>query len=427
MIRCPDAPQPPFNKLQAWPVFSRLFLGIAVAWCCGSAKAQEWTRFRGPDGNGQCDATGLPTSWSESDYRWRVELPGIGHSSPVIWGDRVYITSALEDATQILQCRQTGDGSLAWERRFPSKSYRMHAANSYAVSTPSVDGKRLYHLWTTPESIEVLALDAATGEDVWRRDLGPFTAQHGSGASLIVFDGLVIVPNDQEGPSFAAALEADSGKTRWQITRKTGKASYCTPTIYRPAVGDPQLILVSQAEGVTGHDPRTGKMLWQAPVVEHRTVASPVAVGNLIIVAGGEGGGGKQFLAIDAAKALPGGQPPVAYEVTGSLPYVPMSVAAGKLVFLWSDSGVVQCIHAADGEVLWRQRVGGKFYGSPVRVGDRLYCMSREGDMYVLAAADEYKLLAKVPLGEPSQSTPAVSGGVMYLRTHSHLMALGGK
>lgn len=191
--------------------------------------------------------------------------------------------------------------------------------------------------------------------------------------------------------------------------------------------GAPQLILTSWSHGITSLDPRTGKLNWDLPVLKYRCVASPVVAAGLIFVTCGEGGGGKQMLAVRPGDPDKKSEAKVAYEVNAKLPYVVTPVARGNLIFLWTDSGIVSCLDAPTGKTLWQERVGGKYFGSPVRVGDRLYCMSRDGDAVVLAAADRYKLLGRVSLGELSHATPAVAGGVMYLRTQTHLMAISGQ
>ena len=159
----------------------------------------------------------------------------------------------------------------------------------------------------------------------------------------------------------------------------------------------------------------------------YRTVGSPIVAGGLIFAACGEGGGGKQMFAVqppDTARKQPA---KVAYKVDAKLPYVVTPVAHGTLIFLWTDQGIVSCLDAATGKKLWQQRVPGKYYGSPIRIRDRLYGISREGQVVVIAAADKFKLLGETKLGEGSQSTPAVSGGVLFLRTESHLLAVGRK
>ena len=392
------------------------------------AHAQQWTRFRGPNGEGISQATTIPAQWTAKEYRWNVTLPGMGHSSPVVRGDRVFITSAIEkDATQIVLCLRTSDGQQVWRRDFSSGTYKKNAAAAYASATPALDDERVYVAWATPNEYVVLALSQQDGSDVWRRDLGPFVSQHGFGASPIVWKDLVIVANDQDKASFVTALDGRTGQPRWQAKRRTAKASFSTPCIYQPEGGKPQLILSSWAHGLTSLDPETGKLIWELPVFhENRIVGSPMIAAGLIFAAAGVGGAGREMVAVQPGDPDRGVEAKVAYNVQGSLPYVPTPVAKGNLLFLWHDNGVVACIDAPTGKRLWQQRVGGDFFGSPVRVGERLYCISRKGEMVVLAAADKYQLLARIPLGEASHATPAVSDGVMYLRTVSHLMALGG-
>lgn len=402
-------------------------LVISCGLCGWPAYGQQWTRFRGPNGCGNSDATTIPATWTDADYRWRVELAGSGHSSPVVWGDRVYVTAANSGApARIVQCLRVSDGSEVWRKEFASTAFKQNGFNSYAAMTPPVDQQRLYLTWTTPDSYIVVALDRHNGTEVWRRDLGPFGGEHGSGASPVLFGDLLIVPNDQDGKSFVIALDCATGETRWKTDRRSQKASYSTPCFFQPPGGKPQLILTSWAYGISSLDPVDGKSNWDLPVFEKRTVGSPLVADGLIIAGCGEGGGGKRFVAVTPGEPSRGIEPKLAYEFQGSLPYVPVPVAYGKLIFLWSDSGVVTCCDLPTGQVRWRERVGGKYFSSPVRVADRLYCPSRDGEMVVLAAAPEYKLLAKVPLGEGSHATPAIADGIMYIRTFSHLMALGG-
>jgi outer membrane protein assembly factor BamB len=392
-----------------------------------AAVGQEWPRFRGPNGTAVSQATTIPVRWTSDDYRWRVELPGTGYSSPVVWADRLFVTSAMdEDATQILRCLRTSDGGTIWERSFASTTHSKHKFNCYASASPVVDADRVYMAWATPEHYNVVALSQQKGEDVWRRDLGPFVSQHGFGASPILVDDLIIVPNDQDGESSVIALDRATGETRWERKRRTDKAAFSTPCLYQPDQGPPQLILSSSAHGITGLDPSDGAVIWELPVFEKRVVGSPAVAAGLIFASAGEGGVGKQMFAVRPGNPQKGVEAKVAYEITGSLPYVPTPVAHGDLVFLWLDRGVVTCLDAPTGEIAWQERVGGDYFGSPVRVGDRLYCISREGEVVVLAAAREFKVLGRIDLEERSQSTPAIADGVMYLRTVSHLMAIGG-
>lgn len=394
----------------------------------GRVAGQEWTRFRGPNGSGQSDDAGIPTSWIPEDYNWRVKLPGIGHSSPVIWGDRVFVTCTLEeDATQIICCLDTSDGGLIWDRRFESTPYKKNPSNSYAAATPTIDQDHVYMSWATPREYTLVALEQNKGQEVWRRDLGPYLAQHGFGASPVLVEDLVIVPNEQLGNSSVVAVDRMTGETRWKTELPVKIGGYSTPCIFRPDGGPPQLILSGSEYGLTSLDPRAGRKNWEIEVFPARVVGSPVVAGGLIFGNCGQGGGGKRMVAVRPGTPANGNKPELVYDYTKAMPYVPTPVAHGDLLFLFADSGIVTCLDAPSGEIHWQQRIGGSYFGSPVRVGDRIYCISREGEMVVLAAAEKYRLLAKINLEEPSNSTPAVARGVMYVRTASHLMAVGAK
>jgi outer membrane protein assembly factor BamB len=394
----------------------------------GLAQGQNWPRFRGPNGEGIDEAANIPAHWTADDYRWRIQLSGVGYSSPVVWGERVFVTSALEeDGRQLVHCRSAVDGHQYWRREFPASTYAKSHLNSYASPTPAVDADRLYCSWATPREYNVAALDHRTGDVLWRRDLGPFQSQHGPGASLMVVGDLVVVPNDQDGESSVVALEAKTGRTRWTAARHRNLAGYSTPFLFQPNGAAAQLILTSRAHGITSLQPQTGNPNWELDVLDSRVVGSGVAVSGLIVAGCGGGGIGTRMVAVRPAVPDRRPKPEIAYQVPkGAIPYVPTPVTCGPLLFLWFDRGIVSCLDGASGEVHWRERVGGEFFGSPVRVADRLYCISRSGDVYVVAASEQFKLLGKVSLGERSHSTPAVAGGRMYLRTVSHLMAVGG-
>lgn len=405
-------------------VLLTLSLMPAALW----ASEDGWNRFRGPDGSGQSDATSVPVTWSSGDYIWRVELPGIGHSSPVIWDGRVFISSALpEDATRVIRCLNTADGEMVWERRLASSTTKLGNSTSFDTSSPVVNDARVYIAWLDQQGYIVVALDRKSGEEVWRRNLGPYESEHGFGTSPVLFGDVVILANDQKGPSSILALDGRSGETKWKLDRRSVKAAYSTPIIYRPEGGAPQLIISSTAHGVSSIDPTSGGLNWEMSDVfgDLRVVGSPVAASDLIFAQCGVGGGGQKLVAIRPPHAA-GGEAQVAFEVKGSLPYVPTPVANGHLVFLISDNGVASCIDLRTGERVWRERIGGNFFGSPVRVGKAIYCISREGEMVVFAAAPQFEILGRIDLEEPSHSTPAVSDGVMFIRTFSHLMAIGG-
>jgi len=388
--------------------------------------ADQWTRFRGPNGTGGSDADHIPVEWTEADYNWRVELSGSGNSSPVIWGGRVFITSG-DKATgdQIIQCLAAESGETLWEKRLPSKPHHLHSRNTYASSTPAIDAERLYMAWAAPDNYRLAALDHE-GNTQWEIELGPFESQHGFGTSPIVVGESVIIASDQKGPnSFLLAVDRKTGREKWKTPREYRRTAYSTPCVRTKPDGGQELVFNSGANGISGVDPETGKINWQIDVFDKRSVSSPIVVGGLAFGSCGSGGGGNYVVAVRPGSAEQ--EPELVYKVEKSAPYVPTPIASGNLAFLWYDKGVVTCIEASTGETHWQKRVSGNYSGSPVRVKDRLYTISDEGECVVLAADEDFKLLARNDLGEPSRSTPAVAGNRLYLRTYTHLISLGGK
>ncbi len=395
-----------------------------------AADDQEWTRFRGPNGCGVGQALHIPQTWSETDYNWRTQLPGKGFSSPVIWDDRLYVTGTVEEsATFITTCLSTTDGSVKWQRRFQAKPHPKYKANCDACATPAVDADRLYMVWATPDEHVVRALDQRNGTELWQRNLGPFVAEDGFGTSPILVGNVLVLSNDQDpgGTSTIVALDRETGEIRWETNRESKKATFSTPCLFEPEGEKPQVIVLSCAHGVTSLDPDSGAANWALnDVFELRTTGSPLVASGIIFASNGGGTAGKYLLAVKPGIPERGVAAKVLYRIDQAAPYVITPVAKWPLVFIWSDRGIVTCIDGPSGKIHWRERVGGEYLGSPVRVDDRIFCMSNSGEMVVLSATDEFKVLAKIDLGEPSHSTPSVSNGVMYLRTLSHVMSLGG-
>jgi outer membrane protein assembly factor BamB len=410
------------------PIFlTAVFFGaVAIA---NTSSAQEWTRFRGPNGSGQSETTTIPPSWGATGYLWKAELPGVGHSSPVLWGDRIFLTSAdPADGRRYALCLSAADGKLLWTREYAAKKYPVHQQNSLASSTPTVDGERVYCAWAMPDELSVVALNH-DGSDAWRADLGPFVSQHGFGTSPVLHDDVLILTDDQDAESSLLALDRRTGETRWKIPRKVldkQNTSYAAPCVYEPASGPPELIVCSWAHGITSVDPRTGKTNWELAALERRPVGSPIIVNGMILANCGEGSGNNNVVGVRP----PAGDKPaeLVFKIgRTSAPYVPTLVAHGSLVFLWGDRGVVTCIDGASGKQHWHERVGGNYSSSPLRVADRVYCISTEGEVVSLAAGDRFQLLGRSALGEASRATPAVARGRMFLRTESHLFAVGEK
>ncbi len=404
-----------------------IFVALVVGITCALAGGQEWTRFRGENGAGTGDAANLPVSWTERDYVWKAALPGVGHSSPVLWNDRLLLTSGdPKTADRIILCADAGSGQIRWQKRYASTPFRMHSDNSYASSTCAVDAERVYACWTSPEQSVMVALDH-DGREAWKVDLGPFKSQHGSGASPIVLENKVVLGFDQEGEeSFILALDSKTGRQIWKTPRKSSSASTCTPCVYRARDGSAQLIFTSRTCGMTAISPTDGSVIWEiADALDRRVVASPILAAGLLIANCGEGGMGSRLVAIRPGEA--GAKPKIEWMIRRDAPYVPTPLEKDGLLYLLGDRGAVLCLRAATGEQVWSLKLAAPFYSSPVMADGKLYCISQRGDVFVLAAGDKPQTLGRVPLGDKCFATPAIANGRLYIRTFSQLYCIGPK
>jgi outer membrane protein assembly factor BamB len=405
-------------------------ISLLGAFLAAHAPAQEWTRFRGPNGSGLGKASTVPLRFTEKDYNWKVSLPGVGHSCPVLWGQRLFVTSADEETgTRTLVCLDAGEGRRLWTQEFAGARHGKHHDNSFASSTPAVDEHHVYVCWANPREYLVIAL-THEGKEAWRTDVGTFRSGHGFGASPIVHEDLVIVANDQDGPGFLIALDSKSGKVRWKLPRRS-RASYSTPCLYRPKDDPAQLIFTNYEHGVTALDPRSGKIVWELDVFDKRhletAIGSPVVAGDLVLASCGWLGVRQEMVAIRPPVKKADAKAEEVYRISRSAPLCTTPLVLGDLLFLWGNGGIVTCADLHSGKVYWRERVPGSYYASPIGVGERIYNISRDGEMVVLAASKQYQLLARNRVGEGSHSTPAVADGTLYLRTFTHVISLGGR
>jgi outer membrane protein assembly factor BamB len=400
-----------------------LVLGFSFGISDTTIAGENWTRFRGPNGSGVATDS-FPAEWTADDYLWKVDLPGKGHSSPVGWGDLIFVTSG-DSATGALSliAFDVENGDMRWAQRFKASPHSLHAANSYASGTPTVDAERVYVTWIVDGVLHAAAVDHR-GELAWQRELGPADYKHGSGNSPILVDDLLVIANDHTGDSFVVGLDAASGNERWRRPRQGGTESYATPLVFDGDNGEKQIVVCSSAEGIAGLAPADGAVLWQErEIYPARCVNSPFIAAGMVFSGSGEGGNGKNLTALRPATTQ-GSQPSIAYELKKSLAQVPTGIAVGDRLFVWSDRGVVTCYNAADGEEIWTKRIGGNYYGSPVAAGNKLYCVAADGETICLAAADKYALLGRSQLGEGSHATPAIHQSKMFLRTESSLACL---
>ncbi|HWN95528.1 MAG TPA: PQQ-binding-like beta-propeller repeat protein [Methylomirabilota bacterium] len=416
----------------------KTFFSVAVL-CIGTlcVAAQEWTRFRGANGTGISHAKTIPTKIADADINWKVELPGSGHSSPVLWGEKIFLTTTGDKAGGFaVLCVSATDGKMIWKKDFALAPFPRHQFNSFASSTPAVDAEHVYVSWNEPEHYMLAALDH-DGKTIWQRDLGPFVSQHGCGISPIVYDGKVILGNEQDdmkfvreqtrsGTSFIVAVDAKTGKTVWQTPRRSAVVAYSTPCVYQPKGGQPALVFNSQGHGIYALDPDNGKVLWDyEKAFTMRSVSSPVIAGDIILGSCGSGGGGNFVTAIKAGHATSSGSADMAWQLKKSAPYVVTGVAIGDRAWLWADNGVVTCVDAPTGNIRYQERVGGNYFGSPVWIDGRLFCVSTAGELVVVEASNEFKILHRFALNELCHTTPAVALGRMFVRTDKHLFSIG--
>ncbi len=412
------------GRLNDW----RCWLLLAVLIGSASAlSAQEWTRFRGPNGSGISEAQNVPVTWTEKDYRWVIDLPGKGISSPVFWKDRLFITSADESKLErYLLCHDASTGKLNWSKPFPFEKEKKHARNSFASATPAVDEQHVYVVWTSRQKAELFAFKH-DGQPVWTYDLGPYQSGHGGGTSPVVMGDLVVLNNHQESNSYLVAVNRLTGKQVWKVDRKKGKANYSTPCFRKTASGETEIIFTSFGHGVTAIAADSGRIVWEQSEVfdkdeeDKRAIGSPFIADDLVIGSCGFVGGKKILVGLRPE----GSKVTQVFRHDRVVNHMPTAIAYHGLLFMWADNGVVTCARLSDGSQVWQKRVGGNYSGSPICVSGRLYAISDDGDVVVLAAAEEFAEFGKIPLGQVSSSTPAVHDGVLYLRTYSKLFAVG--
>lgn len=403
----------------------RTVLGICLILSAITAvQAENWPRFRGIDGSGISSEKGFPQQWTEKDYTWKLELPGLGHSSPSIWGDNLFVTAALgEGETRYLFCIDPKTGQEKWRRETKLKKSHKHRKGSWASSTPATDGEHVYVEFADEESYLLIAYDLK-GNQIWERNLGLFTSQHGHGSSPMIYKDLVIATNDQQGPSSVTAFNKLTGKTIWQADRAVRRTSYATPIIIDHPNTGPQLICVSGATGISSLDPETGKAIWTTGEFPMRTVSSPVYGEGLIFATCGGGGRGKLLYGVDPTGSGNIKETHIKYQRSTKLPYVPTPVVYEGHLYLWGDAGVVSCVDLATQKNVWTERVDGGYSSSPVCINGILYCIDENGEVAMIDASPQFKAYKKVKLNDPSHATVVVANGHMFLRTFKNLYCL---
>ena len=311
-----------------------------MLFCCAFAHAENWTRFRGPNGQGHSPEKDLPVTWTENDYLWTVKLPGMGYSSPVIWGEKVFITCATKDNSKAwLLAYHTGTGEELWKRQYQFQPAKMDSVNSLAASTPAVDEEHVYALWYGKAKTLLVALDH-TGEEIWSKDFGSTYLRHGPCTSPIPYKDMVIFTQEQDRhakqqESKWIAVHNQTGQIRWTLKRDLSDyASYSVPCVYTDKQGKDVLIFSSRQHGITAVDPGTGTVVWEIKeVLPTSVVSSPVLAGDFILNTCGSGGGGKQLTVVRPPTTI-GQTPEVVYiSQEKCVPFVPTGIAVDNSVF----------------------------------------------------------------------------------------------
>lgn len=378
--------------------------------------AQEWPGWRGPTSDGRSAESGFPQKWSPTEnIKWKAPIPGKGHSSPVVWGERVFLTTCIEETgARKLLCLSTSDGALLWEKTLLTAPLeRKHGLNSFASSTPVTDGRRIWIAFYQEPHFKVFCLDVE-GKELWTSTPGTFSSVHGFCSSPVLWKDLVIFNGDQDATAWIVALERETGKERWRADRPNKTRSYVPPVIFE-AGGRPQLVL-SGSKCVASYDPDSGTRRWLLDGPTEQFVASLVQAEGIFFVTGGFP---KSFLI---------GVDPEGKELwrdTKGVSYVPSPIAWGPHFYVVSDKGELSCLEAKTGKRLWMEKLGKHHSGSAAGADGLLYWPDDAGVVHVVKAGASFERVAKNEIGEECYSSPALSRGRIYLRGAKHLFAIG--
>jgi outer membrane protein assembly factor BamB len=410
---------------------SKLFL-IGFVLLAHPARADNWPAWRGPHGTGVCDERGLPVSWSATqNIRWKVPLPGPGNSTPVVWGDRIFLTQALDGGKRrAVIALNRADGKQLWQQEVPCPVQETtHRQNPPCSASPVTDGAAVYAHFA---SAGVVAYDL-DGKKLWHRDLGPVLHQWGNGSSPVLYKDLLLVFHGPGEPTFLTALDKRTGQTVWKQEETAINSpvfgSWSTPIVVGVDKHD-ELIMplpgdkIGGAGAFKGYDPATGKELWRCVGLGNEVYAMPVvsAQGDLVVGISGHNG--------PLVAVRPGGKGEVtaSHRVWRVADKNPQRIGSGVLhqgrLYLADAAGFVECLDGRTGEVLWKERVDGNLWGSMLLSDGKLYVTSLEGVTSVLSVGPKFQLLAKNEIREPTYAALAVSAGEIFLRTYEHLYCI---
>lgn len=390
--------------------------------------ADNWPMWRG----GHLDAVSreagpFPIRWSaDQNIAWKTAIPGVGHSSPIVWGDRIFVTSCLENqnnnADRVLICLNRTDGKMIWQKAVLSAPHeRKHKLNSYASSTPATDGKYVYVTFLDHPKIIVACYDFE-GNQKWRSCAGKFNSPHGFCSSPILYQNLLIVNCDQDNqPAFIVAYNKVDGEEVYRIDRPNRVRSYCVPLIVE-AAGKTQMVLTG-SKCVASYDPATGKQYWLIDGPTEQFVASAVYTDDTFIITGGFPEHHILGIKPDGAGNVTSSH--ILWRTTRNTSYVPSPIAHRGLFYIVSDEGFASCYEPKTGKMLWNERLCRHTSASLTAAGDYVYFLDDFGTCYVVRAGRTLEVVAKNKLNEECYASPALSGGQIFIRGVNHLYCIG--
>jgi outer membrane protein assembly factor BamB len=385
--------------------------------------AQYWPRWRGPSGQGLVKTTGYPDRWSPTEsIAWKVSVPGSGNSSPIIWGDRIFLTTAYDDGRRVaLVAFRRTDGSRLWELPVPSSGVEpVHRKNGHASATAVTDGQRVYASF----GLQGLIAADMTGKLLWHARVGLLDNYHGSAGSPVLHGESVILYHDAGSGSFVAAFDRTTGKMIWRTARRE-TVGWGTPIVIR-AGGRDELIVHSQHR-VYAYDPATGRPFWTVSGNTFEVIPTPLVAHDLLICSSGRAG---PTLAIRPGGSGDVTSTHVAWSTPRGSPFVPSGIVVGDVLYLINDmQSILTAFEARTGTLLYQSRLGAarreSFSASPVAVDGKVFFTNDDGETFVVQAGREFKLLHVNQLGESTYASPALVGGRWYFRTASSLVAVG--
>jgi outer membrane protein assembly factor BamB len=384
-----------------------------------SSASQDWPAFRGPDGQGHSTAIGVPTEWSETrNVAWKTPLPGLGWSSPVVAGGKIWLTTAVEQRGVSLRLLAfdvaTGKEAVNVEVFKIAASRDINPKNSWASPTPIIDGDRVYVHFGADGTAAV----STAGAVLWKQRFD-YQSQHGAGGSPIVHGDLLILSCDGSDAAFVVALDKQTGKVKWKTDRRfPADQAYTTPLVIR--VGDRDQLISVGAFRAVSYDPLNGKEVWRVSYADgFSNVPRPVFAHGLVYIATG-------FQQPSLLAVRPDGtgdvtKTHVVWKLNRGAPLTPSPIVVGDELYVVTDGGIASCLDARSGAVIWQQRLGGTYSASPVFAGGSIYFPAEQGVTTVIAPGKEFRRLAANQLDGGLLASMAVSNGSFFLRTDSHL------